>query len=43
MCRFLNTLATVSTSFEFVLEFLGEEERTFVANLVDALKLVDTN
>ena len=43
VCRFLTTLATVSTSFEFVLEFLGDEERTFVSNLIDALTLVDTN
>ena len=42
VCRFLQMLATVSTSFEFVLEFLGEDERTFICKLIDSLTLVDS-
>ncbi len=40
--QFLNMLATVTTSFDFVLEFLGNDEKKVITDLMAKLTLVDT-
>ena len=36
-------LITVSSNFSFVLDFLGDEEKKLISNLIAALTLVDTS
>ena len=39
---FLDMLATVTTSFDFVLELLGADEKKIIADLIQKLVLVET-
>lgn len=36
-------ISTVSTSFDFVLEFLGDPEKQLITNLISKLTQVDTS
>ena len=43
VCQFLTMISTVSTSFDFVLEFLGDPEKQLITNLISKLTQVDTS
>ena len=43
VCQFLTMLSSVTTSFDFVLEFLGDEENEMIKNLIFKLTEVDTS